>query len=206
MNLPARFWILILFLWSTAWTVEAQTPSVGPKDLCLSGQPSAPIRVDVFSDFQCPSCRGFYLETIKPLIKDYGKENKVCVRYFDFPLKMHKFAFEASRYSVAARRLGQDPWQKVCEALYEHQAKWTEDGKIEAAVADVLSAEEMSRLKKILKEPSIDQMINQELALATERQVTMTPTLFLLVNGREKKVNGKISYPILKEYLERMSK
>jgi protein-disulfide isomerase len=198
--------MIILIVLTGAWSASAQTRPVASKDLCLSGQPSAPIRVEVFSDYQCPSCRDFYLETIKPLMKEYGSENKVCVNYYDFPLRMHKYAFEASRYSVASRRLGQDQWLRVSEALYEHQSLWAEDGKIDVVVARVLSAQELTQVKTFLKDSAIDLTVNQEIALARERQVTMTPTFFLVANGREKKVAGKISYPVLKDTLDRTLK
>ena len=84
--------------------------------------------------------------------------------------------------------------------------KWAADGKIEATVARVLSAEEMAKVKTFLEDPSLDQFINQEIALARKRQVSSTPTFFLYANGQEQKVVGKISYPILKDYLDRMLK
>ncbi len=30
---------------------------------CVRGNPDAPIRIEVFSDYQCPACRAFYLQT-----------------------------------------------------------------------------------------------------------------------------------------------
>jgi protein-disulfide isomerase len=195
------FLVMVMFGMS-----HAQSTPAGVPPPCLMGQPGAPIRIDLFSDYQCPSCRIFYLETIIPLAKEYSRDQKICINYFDLPLKRHAFAFEASRYGVASRQLGQDQWQRVSAALYERQADWSEDGKIEAVVSSVLGEKEMARLKKFLKDPSIDQTINKEMALANERKVGMTPTFFLSVNGREKKVNGKVSYPILKDYIERMMK
>jgi protein-disulfide isomerase len=107
---------------------------------------------------------------------------------------------------MAASRLGQDQWLRVHEALYVDQLKWTEDGKIEAVMAGVLSAEEMTNVKNLLKDPSIDQTIDQKIASAKERQVVSTPTFFLFAQGREQKVVGKISYPVLKNYLDRLLK
>lgn len=190
----------------TASPVPAQTGALKAEDLCLGGSPGAPVRLEVFSDYQCPSCRAFYLETIRPLLKEYGQDNKICFIYHDFPLNVHKYAFEASRYAVAALRLGRDQWLRVSEALYVDQPKWAADGKIEDTVARVLTADEMTKVKTLLRDPSLDQFINQEMALAGKRQVSMTPTFFLYANGKEQKVAGKISYPILKEYLDRMLK
>jgi protein-disulfide isomerase len=186
--------------------LPAQTEFVKPDDFCLGGNPSAPVRIEIYSDFQCPSCRDFYLETILPVLKEYGRKNKVYLLYHDFPLKSHKYAFEASRYAVAARRLGRDQWLRVSEALYTDQAKWAADGKPEAAAARVLTPEELSRLKRFLEEPSTDQFINQEMDAARNRQVSSTPTFFLSADGREQKVVGKVSYAVLKDYLDRLLK
>lgn len=202
-------WILgiaALALLVTASPVPAQTGALKTEDLCLGGSPGAPVRLEVFSDYQCPSCRAFYLETIRPLLKEYGQDNKICFIYHDFPLNVHKYAFEASRYAVAALRLGRDQWLRVSEALYVDQPKWAADGKIEDTVARVLTADEMTKVKTLLRDPSLDQFINQEMVLAGKRQVSMTPTFFLYANGKEQKVVGKISYPILKDYLDRLLK
>ncbi|MGA3086523.1 MAG: thioredoxin domain-containing protein [Thermodesulfobacteriota bacterium] len=206
MNFYMRFLMVLFLMLAAVSSLTAQTGTNTPKDLYLGGQPSAPVRIEVFSDYQCPTCREFYLETIRPLLKEYGRDNKVCVLYHDFPLRVHKYAYEASRYAMAASRLGQDQWLRVHEALYVDQLKWTEDGKIEAVMAGVLSAEEMTNVKNLLKDPSIDQTIDQKIASAKERQVVSTPTFFLFAQGREQKVVGKISYPVLKNYLDRLLK
>src|SRR5271170_5231015 len=41
------------------------------------GSPSAPITMEVFSDFQCPACRMLYEQTLKLLINDYVASGKV---------------------------------------------------------------------------------------------------------------------------------
>ena len=204
-NLFVRGMTVLVWL-ALASLAPAQTGPLKSEDFCLGGKPGAPIRVEVFSDYQCPSCRGFYLETIRPLLKEYGQDNKVCVIYYEFPLKSHKFAFEASRYAVAAGRLGKDQRLRVMEALYENQSRWAADGKIEALVEGILSPEEMDKVRKFLKDPAIDQPIHQDIKLAAERRVNSTPTFFIYANGREQKVVGKISYPVLKDYLNRMLK
>jgi protein-disulfide isomerase len=200
---------VLLFLIVSLTVVSSaagQTEGAKPIDLCLGGQPNAPIRVEVFSDFQCSYCRDFYLETIRPLLKEVAHQNKVCVGYYEFPLSIHPYSREASRYGVAAKRLGQDPWQRVAEALYGEQPQWGKDGKIEPVVARVLSAEEMAKVKKLLEGPSIDQAVDQDILLGNRRQVKKTPTFFISAKGREEKIAGKVSYEVLKDHLERLLK
>ena len=204
MSVQMRVMVATLAILALASAAAAQSGTDKSNDLCVGGEASAPIRIEVFSDYQCPACRAFYLETIRQVLTEYSAENRVCVIYHDFPLNMHSHAREATRYALAARRLGREQWLRVSEALYTQQGQWAEDGKIEAAVAPALSPEDLLKVKKIMQEPSIEQTIQKEIALATARQVLSTPTFFISANGREQKVSGGIPYPILKDYLDRL--
>ena len=206
MNLKIRFLIVLFNLLAVASSTIGQQNPVTSKGLIVGGQPNAPIRMEIFSCYQCPPCREFYLETIRPLLKDYARDNKVCVVYYEFPLKIHDYSRDTARYGVAAYRLGQDQWQRVSEALYLKQSQWAIDGKIEAVVAEVLAPEEMAKVKQFLKDPSIEQTIDRDIAIGYERKIPGTPTFFLYAKGREEKVVGKVSYPVLKDYLNRLLK
>ena len=173
---------------------------------CLGGQLDAPIRIDIFSDFQCPSCRNLYLETIRPILKDYCALNKVCVVYHEFPLPMHAYARDAARFSVAAQRVGRRQWQRVVDALYDKQPQWSADGKVGAIVAAALEPGDFEKVRKLREDPSIDKTVERELALGRSREVQSTPTFFVYAIGREQKVVGMMAYPILKQYFDRIVK
>src|ERR1700719_218535 len=66
------------------------------------GSKNAPITMEVFSDYQCPSCRALFEETLKPLIADYVALGKVYLVHRDFPLPMHSHSWVAARYANAA--------------------------------------------------------------------------------------------------------
>lgn len=113
------------------------------------GSPSAPIKLEVFSDFQCPSCRNFYEATLRPMIADYVAQGKVYLVNHDFPLQMHKYSGDAARWANAAAMIGQ--FGEVEGTLFDHQDAWEADGNIEKFVSQALSPSELKRVEEILE-------------------------------------------------------
>jgi protein-disulfide isomerase len=183
--------------------VPAKAPELTPEQ-CVGGKLDAPVRIEVFSDFQCPACRGFFLDSIQKVLETYCSQNKVCVVYHEFPLKNHNLARVAARYSKAAQRLGKKQWVEVMRALYTSQAEWTWDGSVEAVISRALIPEDLAELKKRLEDPSIDTAIDQEVALGEKREVRSTPTFFLTSGGKEERVVGSVPYVVLKGYIDRL--
>lgn len=183
--------------------VPAQTPQLASEQV-IGGKLNAPVRIEVFSDFQCPACRGFFLDAIQKVLENYCSQDKVCVIYHEFPLKNHNLARVAARYSKAAQRLGRGQWLAVMGALYTSQAEWTWDGSVESVISRALSPQDFAELKKRLEDPSIDTTIDQEVALGEKRQVTSTPTFFLSSGGKEERVVGSVPYVVLKSYIDRL--
>ena len=62
--------------------------------------------MEVFGDFQCPACRGFFETTVKQVIDDYVIPGKVYLIHRDFPLEMHPYARQAARLANAAAEFG----------------------------------------------------------------------------------------------------
>ena len=173
---------------------------------CLGGSLQAPIRIEVFSDFQCTSCRSLYMDTIKRVLKDYCSADKVCVIYHEFPHAAHPFARAAARYSLVAQKLGRQPWLAVFDTLYADQAIWSWNGKVQATVAKALSPADFWELQQQVQDPSIDEMLKREIALGRKREVKLTPTFFVTALGKERKVVGVLPYHVLKEFFDRIAK
>ena len=169
---------------------------------CLGGTLDAPIRMDVFSDFQCPACRTFYLETVTQVLKSYATNDKICIIYHEFPLAMHPYGREAARYSLAAQRLGRKQWAAVVDALYTKQPIWSLDGKLDAIVMGAVSPEDFAKIKKALQEPSIEQAIAQDIALGQKKEVKSTPTIFVTALNKQQKVEGPLEYPVWKNFFD----
>ncbi len=173
---------------------------------CLGGALDAPIKIEVFSDFQCPACRTLYMDTMKQVLKDYSSLDKVCVIYYEFPLAMHAHAREAARYALAARKLGRQQWLAVFDSLYADQALWTQNGLVQVSVARAISPLDYQNLQKLLQDPSINQTIERDIALGQERKVQSTPTIFVTALGKEQRVDGGLPYPVLKGFFDKIVK
>ena len=182
------------------WPQRAQPPN------CVFGTLDAPIRLEVFSDFQCPACRTFYLDVIKPTKEEYGKGGKICVLYYELPLTSHQYSRKAASYSLAAQRIGRMEWLAVMDRLYSTQPLWSEDGNIDSALEGAVSDEELARIRKIAEEPSIKDLIVEDIELAVKREVKSTPTIFVAVGHNVQKVDQVMPYSIWKDYFDNILK
>jgi protein-disulfide isomerase len=187
---------------------HAQTGTNKLADLYLGGHPNAQVVIDVFSDYQCPACRAFYLETLKPLVSDYTKANKIdkiYIKYHDFPLEMHPYARKAAKFALAAMRISRDRWLRVTDVLYTEQEKWASDGNIEAVLAKALDQTELIRIQSLAANPAIDAALNQEIQLGQSQNVTSTPTFFISSqSGRQQRVTNGVALIVLKDFLDRL--
>jgi protein-disulfide isomerase len=175
-------------------------PSITPGK--ASGSPGAPITIEVFSDFQCPSCKALYEETLQPLMNDYVATGKVYLVHRDFPLQMHSHSKEAAIWAGAAARVNPSKYEQVCSALFRQQVSWANDGKIENVMATVLNADEMKKARALLADKRVSGEMEQDMALGNQRKVTQTPTMFVNNKGRTYPVTGSVSYQILRKFLD----
>ena len=193
-------WLMLVFL------LVAQAPGSAAQmkidDDFLMGGPDSPVRIELFSDFECPSCRIFYLDTVTRLLSEYASGNKVSFVFRDFPLSMHPVARVAARYAVAAKSLGHEQWLKVIEYLYTCQAEWSYDGKFEPVLSRILPEKEMAKLKEEVTNPAVEQAIDRSVALGNSKKVNQTPTFFVTMAGKEQRVEGGLSFPVLKSFID----
>ena len=191
---------LAMLLLVTGWAVRSQAAESGD---CIKGKPTAPIKIEVFSDFQCPACRAFYLETIKQVMVEYGDTGKACIAYREFPLTMHTHARKAARYGHAALKISPQLWLQVADTLFQNQDTWAATGDIEGTLAKSLAAKDLADIKKLVAAPAaLDAAIEADIKLGTEKEINSTPTFFVTAAGKTEKVPGAIRFPILKRYLD----
>jgi protein-disulfide isomerase len=174
---------------------------------CLAGSLNSPIRMEVYSDFECPACRAFYMDSVRQVIKNFSASDKVAVIYHEYPLAMHPYAREAARYSLAAQKLGRKQWAAVLDALYSSAPQWSLDGRIELAIMGSVSAEDFAKMKRFLQDSSIEEAIIKDISLANQRNVKSTPTIFVnAIARKEQRVEGPIPYDALRAYFAEIIK
>jgi len=195
--------VLLISAFALATPVPANDQAC---EQCLGGGLGAPIKIEVFSDFECPACRVLFMDTMRQVLKDYCTPDKVCVIYHEFPLPMHKYSRLAARYSLAAQKLGRQQWLSVVESLYEDQAVWSQNGLVNVSVARVLSPLDYQKVQKMIDDPAINQSIDRDIALGQKREIQSTPTFFVTALGKEQKVVGGLPYNVLKDFFDKIVK
>jgi len=184
---------------------KAAAPAVvAPKEIVKAfGSRTAPITMEVFSDFQCPACRTLFLEAIQPMMNDYVRTGKVYFVHRDNPLTMHPYARDAARLANAAAQI--DKFEKVAAAIYAAQPYWAVDrSKLDAAVAGVLSAAEMNQVRAAMSSSTVDSAIEKDLALGRMVPVGSTPTVVLIHRGQRINLPGTVSYSLLRQVLDQL--
>ena len=191
---------------------NAASPAPKPQAVILAdvdphkafGQKSAPVVLEIFSDFQCPACRQYYLGTNRQLLDNYVNTGKVYLIHRDFPLPMHAYSRLAARYSRAAAQIGK--FEKVEDALFQNQQKWDQTGDIDGIVASVLTSAEMTKVRALVKNDSakMDALIEKDVALGRTYNVSQTPTSIFHANGQTYPYGGGIDYQFLKQFLDQL--
>lgn len=138
------------------------------------GNPQAPVKVVVFSDFECPYCAkvGILLE----YVLEHNPET-VQVIYKQFPLSFHKNAQKAAIASLAAQNQGK--FWTMHDLLFQNSKELTGE-KIEALAKE--AGLDMERFNKDLTNTDLIEQVGQDITDGRLAGVRGTPTIF--VNGR----------------------
>ncbi len=166
------------------------------------GSKSAPIVMEVFSDFQCPACRTLFMTTNRQLMDNYVSTGKVYLVHRDFPLPMHAYSRVAARYARAAAEIGKiEPVEK---ALFENQDKWEQTGDVDGTLAAVLSSAEMTKVRALVKGGTLEPLIDKDVQLGQMYRVNQTPTTVFHSKGQTYPYSSAMSYDILHQFLDQL--
>ena len=166
------------------------------------GSKTAPVIIEVFSDFQCPACKTLFTTTNRLVMDNYVSTGKVYFIHRDYPLPMHAYSRIAARYGRAAAQIGK--FEPVEQTLFQNQEKWEQSGDVDGAVASVLSAAEMAKVRALVKGGTLDPLIDKDYALGQGYRVNQTPTTVFHSKGQTYPYAGVMTYATLKQFLDQL--
>jgi protein-disulfide isomerase len=167
--------------------VEPAQITAPPQDLRVGrslGDPAAPVKIEVFEDFQCPAC-GAYTKSVEPLLLAPDgpvADGTVFVTIKDFPF-LGQESLDAAVAARVAEALDGKFWDYHGILFHnqhgENQGAFTRDRL--ADMAEVVGLDRQAFLDG-LDDPAHLQAIQAEKAEGADLGVNSTPTLF--VNGQ----------------------
>ena len=166
------------------------------------GSKTAPVVVEIYSDFQCPACKQLFLNTTQKVMDNYVNTGKVYLVHRDFPLPMHAYSRVAASYSRAAAHIGK--CEAVEMALFQNQERWEKDGDVKGIVAGALSPGEMKKVQAIVDAKTLEPMIEKDKQAGMTLPVTQTPTSVFHAKGQNYPFAGTLSYDVLKDFLDQL--
>ncbi len=117
------------------------------------GNPDAPITIIEFSDFQCPFCAKFHMQTLPTIMDEYINKGTVKLVFRDFPIQnIHPNAVLASIAAECANEQGK--FEQMYHTLFKKQKEWS---NLETSYAIALFNQYASELQ--LNEEKFDSCI-----------------------------------------------
>jgi len=146
-----------------------------------NGPDSAPLKMVVFSDFQCPYCKQF-AETMQQLTPD--ERARLQIIYRQLPLSMHPWARDAAALTTCVALQDKSAFWKLHDFLFAHQQELSKETLRDKAI-DFLSQEasiDTTAVSACLSHRSFEDHLHQDEQLAIDLGIRSTPSVFL--NGR----------------------
>jgi protein-disulfide isomerase len=167
----------------------------------LSGSPTAAVTLEIYSDYECPACAEFYVNTYPLLVANYVQTGKIRIMHRDFPLPQHPYAFLAARYANAAGETGN--YEVAVMQLFKTQREWAQNGNFDIQLMKVLSPGVMQEVRRLVTS-------GREAGIASDQSagykdlLNQTPTLIIVAKGKREKVAPIPSFGALKSYLDQL--
>ena len=148
----------------------------------IIGDPNAPVTIIEFSDFQCPFCARFHVQTLPSIYEQYIDQGKVKLVFRDFPIQsIHPNALPAAVAAECANEQGK--FKEMHDMLFENQNEWNRQETTAALSTFSQYAKEIELEGKIFEScltngKHIDE-IRKDLDDGREYGVTGTPGFFV---------------------------
>lgn len=149
------------------------------------GDPNAPVKMEVFSDYECPYCMQLEADMIKNKFdENYVNNGKVQVIYREFPLSnIH----ESAQLTAEIGRCSGDQgkfWE-AHDTIFSTQKAWEENSNARDFLIDKVAGQGVNadQLKQCLDAGTYTSAIKASFDEGAKRNIQGTPTVFM--NGTE---------------------
>jgi len=145
------------------------------------GRLNAPVTMYEMSDFQCPYCRDFALNTLPTLEREYIATGKVRLVFIVFPMQnIHANAMAAAQVALCAAH--ENKFWPVHDALFSRQPEWApqkDPTTYLLALADSAGANVGGALRQCVDSGRGRDAVEVDVAAAQRAGAHSTPTFYI---------------------------
>jgi protein-disulfide isomerase len=156
--------------------VSSNTTSLVKQESISFGENKQNVTVVEFLDPECESCALFY-PIMRKLYKEHYSDIKLVIRY----LANHKNSKFAIQILEASRE--QNKYEEVLSIMFEKQPIWAEHNNEKPELLWTFLGQidglNIDKLKEDMKNPKIDELLNNDAKDAKALEVRGTPTVFV---------------------------
>ena len=151
------------------------------------GNPSAPLTIVEFSDFECSYCRRFHQQVFPQLKSQYIETGLVRFVHKDLPLPFHPHALPAA---AAARCAGeQNRYWDLYSALFDQQNCLSCKGVLSIAADEQLDT---VLLQSCMERKATAAVINANRSEASLHNISATPTFVIGPTQSDGSLDGRV--------------
>jgi protein-disulfide isomerase len=163
------------------------------------GTAGAPVVLVVFSDLQCPHCKGEAEMLRQNLIQNYPKD--VRLYFKDFPIEsLHPWAKAAAMAGRCIFGQSNDAFWAYHDWVFSHQDSLT-PANLQQQILDWAKDQkglDSAKLATCIEKKTSEAEVDAEMKEARDLDITGTPTMF--INGR--RIPQSIDWPTLKGIID----
>jgi len=163
------------------------------------GTAGAPVAIVVFSDLQCPHCKGEAEMLRQNLIQNYPTQ--VRLYFKDYPLEgLHPWAKAAAMAGRCVFQQKPDAFWQYHDWVFAHQDSLTADNLKDQVLGWAKDAKDVDAIKlgACITGKTTQAEVEKEIEEARALDVSGTPTMF--INGR--RISQTIDWPNLKNIID----
>jgi len=162
------------------------------------GNKNSKVKIEEYSDFQCPYCHAFFTGAYPQILKDYVATGKVYYTFHNFPLNIHPQAPKAAEAALCAGDQGK--FWEYHDLLFGNQSMWSGNSnsdQIFQTLAQTLGLD-TGKFSQCLSTGKYTETVQKDLTAGEKKEISGTPTLFI----NTQKVIGAQYYSTFKQTID----